>query len=141
MSPYFEKDRKIDEEENDIGKDQDDDFEYNLADDEQVDENNVDAKLWAGPPAGGGNLEGDICERRTLNCINRLYQQSLTPYPPLRLSSAGLLLQGSLRRFIVFTPSMGPTIMWDKRSDRSSHLLIRRCQFVLLYASYAWTYL
>ena len=39
-----EEDRKIEEEENDLGRDQDDDFEYDLADDPQANEDKVDAK-------------------------------------------------------------------------------------------------
>ena len=48
-----EEDRKIEEEENDLERDQDDDFEYNLADDEQIDENKVDANPKSGQPANG----------------------------------------------------------------------------------------
>ena len=48
-----EEDRKIEEAENALGKDQDDDFDYDLADDDQVDENKGDAKPQTGQLVNG----------------------------------------------------------------------------------------
>ena len=48
-----EEDRKIEEAENALGKNQDDNFEYDLADDDQVDENKGDAKPQTGQLVNG----------------------------------------------------------------------------------------